>query len=54
MIDKVSPFACLMDAIEPVHRIPHIANAKALFMRVTDTREIENGYSYCFGAIRQF
>jgi hypothetical protein len=45
-----SPFACVIDAIEPDQRAPHIDNAKALFSSVNETRELENGYSFNFGS----
>ena len=39
-----------MDAIDPTQRASHIANAKSLFSLVNETRELENGYSFCFGS----
>jgi len=50
MTKNASPFACVMEAIEPAQREAHIATAKSLFGRVTEVRELENGYSFCFGS----
>jgi hypothetical protein len=50
---SISPFACVMDAIDAEHRAPHIANAKIIFNRVTEIRELANGYSFCFGSDAQ-
>ena len=41
-----SPFACVMDAIEPQKREPHIANMRALFNRALEITELENGYAF--------
>lgn len=43
-----SPFACVMDAIEPQKREPHIANTRALFDKVLETTELNNGYAFRF------
>ena len=43
---KVSPFACIMDAIEPEKRPKHIANAKHLFHSIKEFRELPNGYAF--------
>ena len=43
-----SPLACVMDAIEPHKREPHIANAKALFNRVLEIAELPKGYAFRF------
>jgi hypothetical protein len=43
-----SPFACVMEAIAPQQRDPHIANAKSLFKQVIEVKELENGYSFRF------
>ena len=45
---KNSPFACVMDAIEPEKRAPHLTNAKTLFNRIQEIREMENGYAFRF------
>jgi hypothetical protein len=43
-----SPFACVMDAIEPRKREPHIANARALFNRILEIIELDDGYAFRF------
>jgi len=43
-----SPFACVMDAIEPEKRAPHLAKARALFNQVEQICELENGYAFRF------
>ena len=43
-----SPFTCIMDAIEPHKREPHIANTRALFNNVLEITELENGYAFRF------
>ena len=43
-----SPFACVMDAIEPQKREPHIAKTRALFNNVSEITEHENGYAFRF------
>jgi hypothetical protein len=43
-----SPFACVMDAIEPQKREPHIANARVLFNRVLEIIELDDGYAFRF------
>jgi len=45
---KESPFTCVMDAIAPEERAPHLANAKQLFNQIEEIRELDNGYSFCF------
>ena len=45
---KQSPFACVMDAIETEKRGPHLANARTLFNRSEEIRELQNGYSFRF------
>jgi hypothetical protein len=45
-IERESPFACVMDAIEPNKRHEHIATAKFVFAAVTDVRELPNGYAF--------
>lgn len=44
--EKESPFACVMDAIEPSMREPHLAKARKLFAAVTDVKELVDGYSF--------
>jgi hypothetical protein len=44
--DRESPFACVMDAIEPNRRQQHIATAKFVFGAVTEVRELPNGYAF--------
>ena len=48
-MNNESPFACVMDAIAADKRAPHLTNAKILFDKVTDIRELENGYAFCLG-----
>jgi hypothetical protein len=43
-----SPFACVMDAIGPDQREPHLTNAKALFNQAQKIRELDNGYAFRF------
>ena len=43
---KESPFACVMDAIDPDKRPLHIANSKDLFQSVREIRELANGYAF--------
>jgi hypothetical protein len=43
---KESPFACVMDAIDPYNRPLHIANSKDLFQSVREIRELTNGYAF--------
>src|SRR4051812_12866403 len=43
---KESPFACLMNGIEPSAREPHLANARELFASTTDIQELSNGYKF--------
>jgi hypothetical protein len=45
---KESPFACVMDAIDPYNRPLHIANSKDLFESVREIRELTNGYAFRF------
>ena len=44
---KESPFACVMDAIEPAKRQQHLATARHLFHSVREIRELPNGYGFC-------
>jgi hypothetical protein len=37
-----------MDAIEPRKREPHLANARALFNRVLEIIELDDGYAFRF------
>ena len=41
-----SPFACVMDAIEPDKQQQHLANAEHLFRSVDQIRELSNGYAF--------
>ncbi len=41
-----SPFACVMDAIDPGKRESHLDTAKYLFSRVAEIREMPNGYAF--------
>lgn len=41
-----SPFACVMDAIDPSARAPYLENAKKLFALVTEVTELVDGYSF--------
>ncbi len=45
-VESVSPFACVMEAIEPSKRQQHIATAKHLFGSVQEVRELPNGYAF--------
>jgi hypothetical protein len=45
-LERVSPFACVMDAIEPDKRQQHLATAKHLFHSVKEIRELPNGYAF--------
>lgn len=45
-VEKVSPFACVMDAIEPSKRQQHLAAAKHLFGSVEEIRELPDGYAF--------
>ena len=45
-VERESPFACVMDAIEPSKRQQHIATAKFVFAAVTEVRELPNGYAF--------
>jgi hypothetical protein len=44
--ERESPFACVMDAIEPGKRQQHIATAKQLFHSVNEIRELSDGYAF--------
>jgi hypothetical protein len=46
MTKRESPFACVMDAIEPSARGPHLENAKRLFASVTEVKELADGYAF--------
>ena len=46
MTTRESPFACVMDAIKPSERAPHLENARALFALVTEVKELPDGYSF--------
>jgi hypothetical protein len=45
-VERESPFACVMDAIEPSKRQQHIATAKFVFAAVHEVRELPNGYTF--------
>jgi hypothetical protein len=45
-IERESPFACVMEAIEPSQRQQHIVTAKFVFAAVTEVRELPNGYAF--------
>ena len=45
-VERESPFACIMDAIEPGKRQQHIATAKFVFAAVNEVRELPNGYAF--------
>ena len=45
-VERESPFACVMDAIEPSQRQQHIATAKFVFAAVNAVRELPNGYAF--------
>lgn len=45
-VESVSPFACIMEAIEPGKRQQHISTAKHLFNSVKEVRELPNGYAF--------
>ena len=45
-VERVSPFACKMDAIEADKRPQHIATAKRLFSSVSEIKELSNGYAF--------
>ena len=46
MTKRESPFACVMDAIEPSARGPHVENARRLFASGTEVRELADGYAF--------
>jgi|SRR5919109_1299624 hypothetical protein len=45
-VHRESPFACIMDAIEPNKRQQHIATARFVFAAVHEVRELPNGYAF--------
>jgi hypothetical protein len=45
-IERVSPFACRMDAIEAGQRPEHIATARQLFSLVGEIKELSDGYAF--------
>jgi hypothetical protein len=45
-VEKVSEFACVMDAIEPDKHGAHIATAKQLFNSVKEIQELPSGYAF--------
>lgn len=45
-VERVSPFACKMDAIEADKRPQHIATAKHLFSSISEIKELSNGYAF--------
>ena len=50
MTEGESPLACVMDAIDPSARAPHLENAKKLFALVTEVTELVDGYSFRLAA----
>ena len=44
-----SPFACVMSVIDADKREPHLANARALFKRIQEIRELDNGFAFRLG-----
>jgi hypothetical protein len=44
--ERISPFACVMDAIEPDKRQQHIATARRLFHSIKEVRELPDGYAF--------
>lgn len=44
--ERVSPFACRMDAIEADRRPQHISTARHLFSSVSEIKELSNGYAF--------
>jgi hypothetical protein len=44
--ERESPFACVMDAIEPSKRRQHLATARFVFAAVNEVREVPNGYAF--------
>jgi hypothetical protein len=44
--ERISPFACVMDAIEPNKRQQHLATPEHLFRSVNEIRELSNGYAF--------
>ena len=45
-VERESPFACVMEAIEPSKRQQHIATTKFVFAAVNEIRELPNGYAF--------
>ena len=45
-IEKESPFACVMGAIEPAKRGQHLATIRQVFGAVTSIRELPDGYAF--------
>ena len=43
---RASPFACVMQAIEPGRRRQHIATTRLLFSAVKSIRELPDGYAF--------
>ena len=43
---SLSPFACVMEAIEASRRQEHLANARYLFNRVLEIRELADGFGF--------
>ena len=44
--ERMSPFACDMNAIEASRRGQHVATIDELFHTVTEIRELPDGYSF--------
>src|SRR5205814_8392921 len=45
-VERESPFACVMDVLEPSKRQQHIATAQFVFAAVNEVRELPNGYAF--------
>ncbi len=45
-VERESPFACVMDAIEQSQRQQHLATAKVVFAAVNEVRDLPNGYAF--------
>lgn len=44
--ERVTPFACVMEAIEPGERRRHLDTAASLFGSVREVRELPDGYAF--------
>jgi hypothetical protein len=45
-VEKATPFACQMEAIEADQRAEHVATAKELFSIVSEIKELSHGYAF--------